>query len=378
LKLAKFGLNSDGARRNFIGQYSADMKLPESMKSFFSKKRRPQDEYPTSWPTTSTRYSILGSIGKGAFATVYKAQCQIDNVVHTVAIKILDLEGNEGNFSKLEDFQREVRFMRSCHHQNVISCNTVFHEKTCVWLVMPIAEYGSALAIMQSQPNKRFEDESTIAYILREVAQALSYLHAKGQTHRDVKASNILVTADGAVYVSDFGTMAYLDERHSTFVGTVCWMAPEVFEGKYDEKADVWSYGITCIEFCQGEAPYQRLDPLKVAKMIFEGPSPQLSDKASVPFRTLVRNCLQRDAHMRPSMKDIGGMKFFAKASRTALCKVLTLQEHEVVEPLPEQIIGQPLKMPMKMPMELHESSPTELPCNSRDDDFAYLDEFES
>jgi serine/threonine-protein kinase OSR1/STK39 len=158
--------------------------------------------------------------------------------------------------------------MAMCKHANISSFYTSFICERDVWLVMPIYEGGSVTDILQYRFKSGIKDVGVIAAILKEVLQALMYLHNQGQIHRDVKCSNILLNLEGQVFLGDFGICAIIKEgpRAQTFAGTPCWMAPEVLtaETGYDYKADIWSVGICALELAEGRAPHADLVPMKV------------------------------------------------------------------------------------------------------------------
>eukprot|EP00210_Caulerpa_lentillifera_P000648 g626.t1 len=226
----------------------------------------------------------------------------------------------------MEEVIHEAQAMCLYHHPNVLPLYTAFVAGKHLWFVEPFVRGGSVYNIMKfSKPDGL--DEILIAIIMKEVAKALEYVHRCGGIHRDVKAGNILLDDDGSVLLADFGVAATIERggswgnerlNRSTFVGTPCWMAPEVMEQSlgYDNKADIWSFGITLLELAHGRAPFARFPPMKVLLMTIHEPPPQLEPvfgqrQFSKHMRALVTNCLQKDPSKRPTASQILESKFF-------------------------------------------------------------------
>ncbi|XP_061980356.1 serine/threonine-protein kinase BLUS1 isoform X2 [Populus nigra] len=272
------------------------------------------------YPVNAKDYKLYEEIGEGVSATVYRALCIPFNQI--VAIKVLDLEKCNND---LDGIRREVQTMSLIDHPNVLRAHGSFTAGYSLWVVMPYMAGGSCLHIMKSAYPEGFE-EPVIATLLRETLKALVYIHEHGHIHRDVKAGNILIDSDGTVKLADFGVSACMfdtgDRQRSrnTFVGTPCWMAPEVMQQLhgYDFKADIWSFGITALELAHGHAPFSKYPPMKVLLMTLQNAPPGLDyerDKRfSKSFKEMVAACLVKDPKKRPTSEKLLKHHFFKNA----------------------------------------------------------------
>ncbi|VAI11856.1 serine/threonine-protein kinase BLUS1 isoform X3 [Triticum aestivum] len=277
-------------------------------------------------------YRLMEEVGFGANAVVYRAIFLPAN--RTIAVKCLDLDRINSN---LDDVRKEAQIMKLIDHPNVIKAYCSFVVDHNLWVIMPFMAEGSCLHLMKVAHPDGLE-EPVICSILKETLKALAYLHGQGHIHRDVKAGNILVDSPGVVKLGDFGVSACLFDRgdrqrsRNTFVGTPCWMAPEVLQPGtgYNFKADIWSFGITALELAHGHAPFSKYPPMKVLLMTLQNAPPGLDydrdRKFSKSFKEMVAMCLVKDQTKRPTAEKLLKHSFFknTKAPQLTVKSILT------------------------------------------------------
>ncbi len=185
--------------------------------------------------------------------------------------------------------------MKHLRHTNLLTCMDSFVLGHHLCVVSPLMDFGSALDLIQTNFVNGFP-EVVIAGILRDVLQALIYLHSKGYIHRAVRASHILISSKGNVVLTGLRDSYCIVEKgrwqRSVFdypsdaARTLCWQSPELLQQNlrgYSEKSDIYSLGITACELANGVPPFIDLPSTQLLINKLNGPPPQLWDYNTVP-----------------------------------------------------------------------------------------------
>lgn len=246
-----------------------------------------------------------GSIGQGAFGTVYKAMDS--DTLELFAVKETKLERG----SAREMLDTELMLFQSLRHANIICYLGHQITDTHLRIFLEFADGGSIASILSEFGPLQGR---ALAKATADTLEGLDYLHTREipVVHRDVKGANILVTKPFCVKLSDFGNSKCDSNTKSFSVGgSVPWMAPEVLHQKegHGRKADIWSFGCTVIEMVTAEKPWgnQVFNCLMhfMNHIGFSGETPPVPPGASSNMQHLICACTQLSPEQRPTAREL-------------------------------------------------------------------------
>jgi hypothetical protein len=257
-----------------------------------------------------TRFTVLDQVlGKGGFGIVYKAWDEEQG--RHVACKEVKL-GHQ-NRLVIHELYKEYRVLTTLEHPNIVKVLGFVVHQGNGRIFMEWVPSGSVQSVLQD--TKRGLREPIVRRYIREALLGLAYLHSRGIVHRDVKPGNMLLSSEGVVKLTDFGTSRTLEHaaetvQTGTVVGTVPYLAPECVRGTYSAASDIWALGCTALHMITGHAPWAG-EVLDHVALIFklgslkELPKALLECPMSDDLRAFIVSALAIDRHVRPAANDL-------------------------------------------------------------------------
>eukprot|EP01113_Clastostelium_recurvatum_P010908 TRINITY_DN1547_c3_g1_i3.p1 TRINITY_DN1547_c3_g1~~TRINITY_DN1547_c3_g1_i3.p1 ORF type:complete len:573 (+),score=96.79 TRINITY_DN1547_c3_g1_i3:22-1719(+) len=249
-------------------------------------------------------------VGSGSFGKVYRGEWQ----GVPVAMKTV------GAAERKEDLQDEAAILMSLTHPNIVQFLGLYQDDKddILYIVTEFIPDGSLDSLLRKNSPATIS-RPQLFEMARDVAAAMLQLETKGTVHRDLACRNLLVTSLHNRYivkVSDFGLskVTALQDNGDILGSTdkasplpLKWSAPEsIFDGKYDNKTDVWSFGITLWEILNfGREPYSGMSNKEAVKWVAEGNRLQLPSDLPTPVAEMMKLCWHNNPVMRPSFTDI-------------------------------------------------------------------------
>jgi serine/threonine protein kinase len=263
----------------------------------------------------SELYRRQQQIGKGNFGIVYKAYCKN----YRVAVKELFYNADEKEATH-QDFDKEVDILTRMQHPNIVRFLGAIQQSPRLCIIMEYCETSVTEFLQHVAQDSIKISYGLLVKIALGIVQALEYMHHElypQVLHRDVKADNVLLTEDFSIKLTDFGLSRAVEgteARFMTMCGSVLWVAPEIIRGdKYDNKVDVYSFGICLWEIFNFSKPFADHDPANVPYLVtvrFE--RPQYPEHVPTFISNLSQLCWHDDPGSRPAFPEI--VRYLQKA----------------------------------------------------------------
>jgi len=265
-------------------------------------------------------YEVRGKLGEGGMGVVYKA---VDRKLNRlVALKFLPPHMDRSDVD-LERFLQEASALSALNHPHIATIYTLEADGERQFLVLEYLPGGTLKAKLQQARNSgsSLSTEDILKYA-QQTAEGLAHAHARGIIHRDVKTSNLMLTEEGDVKVTDFGvaklTGSSLRTLPGSLMGTIAYMSPEQVLGmEVDARSDAFSFGVALFELISGRLPFEAPNDAALLTKIANARVPQLREfRPDVPpelerivGRTLKKRREERYAAMGEVLADIRALR---------------------------------------------------------------------
>ena len=245
------------------------------------------------------KYEIIRSLGSGGFGSVLLAKDTWLDI--KVAIKVPHKQSQE-----LFKLLKEPRLQAALNHPNIVRMIAAEKEDKTFFMVM---EYVRGKTLEKILVKEKILPVDQALDYTKQLCAGVDHAHKNKIIHRDLRPSNIMISEEGTVKITDFGTSAWLQNvpYASTHIGSPPYMAPEQFQGKATFASDIYSIGCILYEMVVGRPPIYDADPFKILEKAQEGKiTPPRLKNMKIPreLDDIIMKCLAskvEDRYQRPS-----------------------------------------------------------------------------
>ncbi len=249
-------------------------------------------------------YKLLGRLGAGAMATVYKArQLSLDRLV---AVKVLPKEVSE-NPKFVERFYAEGRVAAKLNHPNIVAALDVGRHGEVHYFIM---EYVEGYTVYDYIVQRNSYTEKRALKVAIQIANALNHAHQAGLIHRDVKPKNILITKDGVAKLADMGLARAVSDREAAEAeagkacGTPYYISPEQVRGAVDIdlRTDLYSFGATLYHMVTGKPAFNGPDTPTILRKHLRDPlvpPDRINSRVSHGMAEIIAYCMAKNPEQR-------------------------------------------------------------------------------
>ncbi|XP_029428303.1 serine/threonine-protein kinase WNK4 [Rhinatrema bivittatum] len=253
-------------------------------------------------------------IGRGSFKTVYKG---LDTET-TVEVAWCELQTRKLTKAERQRFSEEVEMLKGLQHPNIVrfydSWKSTVKGQICIVLVTELMTSGTLKTYL-----KRFKEMKlkVLQRWSRQILKGLHFLHTRSPPiiHRDLKCDNIFITGPtGSVKIGDLGLATLKSASFAkSVIGTPEFMAPEMYEEKYDEAVDVYAFGMCMLEMATSEYPYSECqNAAQIYRKVTSGMKPDSFYKVKVPeLKEIIEGCIRMIKNERYTIQDLLEHTFF-------------------------------------------------------------------
>ncbi|XP_074079930.1 serine/threonine-protein kinase WNK4 isoform X4 [Macrotis lagotis] len=285
---------------------------PERLRELEEKEDTETQAVATSPDGRYLKFDI--EIGRGSFKTVYRG---LDTDT-TVEVAWCELQTRKLSRAERQRFSEEVEMLKGLQHPNIVrfydSWKSVLKGQVCIVLVTELMTSGTLKTYL-----RRFREMKprVLQRWSRQILRGLHFLHSRDPPilHRDLKCDNVFITGPtGSVKIGDLG-LATLKRTSfaKSVIGTPEFMAPEMYEEKYDEAVDVYAFGMCMLEMATSEYPYSECqNAAQIYRKVTSGTKPNSFHKVKVPeLKEIIEGCIRTDKNERFTIQDLLAHAFF-------------------------------------------------------------------